>query len=272
MPTRWSRLRSLVAAAALVSGAGFTATAAHADALDDIAKAGVVRVGIFPDFPPFSSASADMSMKGYDIDIAEVVAKTLGAKLELVSVTGQNRIPMLVDRRVDMLLSVGYSPERAKVIDYTTAYAPYYVAVIGPAAIKVTGKEDLAGKTIAVNRGTLEDTSLTEIAPPSADIRRFDNYNSVIQAFLSGQTQLIAVGNDVGAQIFAKRADLKPEQKFQLRVSPDHIGISKNEPRLKQALNELIAKLLAAGTLDQVSQKWLGKPLDPKDLKVDAAL
>jgi len=61
----------------------------------------------------------------------------------------------------------------------------------------VKGKEDLAGKSIAVNRGTLEDTSLTEAAPKDADIKRFDNYNSVIQAFISGQTELMVVGNDV---------------------------------------------------------------------------
>ena len=94
----------------------------------------------------------------------------------------------------------------------------------------------MPGKSIAVNRGTLEDSSLTEAAPPSADIKRFDNYNSVIQAFLSGQAQLMAVGNDVGAQVLARQVTLKPEQKFQLMTSPDHIALNKNEPRLKQAL------------------------------------
>ena len=51
-------------------------------------------------------------------------------------------------------------------IDFTAAYAPYYIAVIGPAAVKVAGKADLAGKSVAVNRGTLEDSSLTEVAAP----------------------------------------------------------------------------------------------------------
>jgi polar amino acid transport system substrate-binding protein len=35
---------------------------------------------------------------------------------------------------------------------------------------------------------------------------------------------------------------------------------------LKQALNDIIAKLVADGTLNKISEKWLGKPLDPKDL------
>ena len=164
-------------------------------------------------------------------------------------------------------MSVGYSDERAKVIDYAVAYAPYYIAVIGPAATAVAGPADLAGKSIAVNRGTLEDTSLTEAAPPDADIKRFDNYNAVIQAFISGQTDLMVVGNDVGAQVLARQTDLKPEQKFQLLTSPSHIGLNQGEDGLKTAINDAVAAMIADGSLDKSSQTWLQVPLDPANLK-----
>ncbi|TIP98549.1 MAG: transporter substrate-binding domain-containing protein, partial [Mesorhizobium sp.] len=104
-------------------------------------------------------------------------------------------------------------------------------------------------------------------APASADIRRFDNYNSVIQAFISGQTQLMVVGNDVGAQVLARQEALKPEQKFQLLTSPSHIGLNKNEDRLKQAVNDAVAKMLADGKLDESSKAWLKTPLNPDNLK-----
>ena len=255
--------RTSLLAMALFAGV----TLAQADAIDDITAAGQINVGVFADFPPFSSASADMSLKGYDMDVAQYIADTLKVKLNPVSVTGQNRIPYLTEKRVDMLMSVGYSKERAEVIDFAAAYAPYYIAVIGPAALEVKDKADLADKSIAVNRGTLEDTSLTEAAPASADIRRFDNYNAVIQAFISGQTQLMVVGNDVGAQVLAQQVDLKPEQKFQLMTSPSHIGLNKNEERLKKAINDAIAKMLADGKLDASSQAWLKVKLNPENLK-----
>lgn len=261
------KLKSSIAAVLMLAGLGLATQAANADAVDDITKAGAINVGIFSDFPPFSSASADMSIKGYDIDVAQFIADQLKVKLNLVSVTGQNRIPYLTDKRVDILMSVGYSKEREQVIDFAAAYAPYYIAVIGPAALKVEGKDDLADKSIAVNRGTLEDTSLTEAAPASADIRRFDNYNSVIQAFISGQTQLMVVGNDVGAQVLARQEALKPEQKFQLLTSPSHIGLNKSEDRLKQAVNDAVAKMLADGKLDESSKAWLKTPLNPDNLK-----
>ena len=265
--TKFSTLRLTgLAVAALVGGLVFGA-AARADALDDITKAGVLKVGVFGDFPPFSSVTSDMSLQGYDIDVAKILADALKVKLQLVTVTGQNRIPYLTERRADILLSVGHSAEREKVIDFTAAYAPYYIAVIGPKALKVQDKGDLAGKSIAVNRGTLEDTSLTEAAPSGADIKRFDNYNAVIQSFLAGQVQLMVVGNDVGAGVLARQVAMQPEQKFQLMTSPDHIGLNKNEPRLKQALNDVIAKMLADGTMNTISTKWLNRPLDLKDLK-----
>jgi polar amino acid transport system substrate-binding protein len=265
--TTYSRFRSSVAAL-IVLGATFSLAAqAGADALDDITSAGQINVGVFSDFPPFSSASADMSLKGYDMDVAQAIADSLKVKLNPVPVTGQNRIPYLTEKRVDMLMSVGYSKEREEVIDFAAAYAPYYIAVIGPAAMKVEGKDDLAGKSIAVNRGTLEDTSLTEAAPASADIKRFDNYNAVIQAFISGQTQLMVVGNDVGAQVLAKQEALKPEQKFQLMTSPSHIGLNKNEDRLKAAINDVVAKMLSDGSLNASSEAWLKTPLNPENLK-----
>jgi polar amino acid transport system substrate-binding protein len=265
--TMHSRFRASVAAL-IVLGATFgLAAQANADAVDDITAAGQINVGVFSDFPPFSSASADMSLKGYDMDVAQAIADALKVKLNPVAVTGQNRIPYLTEKRVDMLMSVGYSKEREEVIDFAAAYAPYYIAVIGPAALKVEGKDDLADKSIAVNRGTLEDTSLTEAAPASADIKRFDNYNAVIQAFISGQTQLMVVGNDVGAQVLAKQEGLKPEQKFQLMTSPSHIGLNKNEDRLKAAINDAVAKMLADGRLNASSEAWLKTPLNPENLK-----
>ena len=253
---------AMLSCAVLALGQG----AAHADELADIKKAGVLTVGVFEDFPPFASAGSDMTLHGYDIDVANALASKLGIKLKLVGITGQNRIPYLQQHKVNILLSVGQSPERERVIDFTEAYAPYYIAVLGPHATVVTGAAELAGKTIAVNRGTLEDTSLTAAAPPSADIKRFDNYNGVITAFLSGQVQLIAVGNDVGASVLARHPAIEPEQKFQLLSSPDHIALNKGEPAFKQTLNEVVANMKADGSLNTISVRWLQKPLDPKDL------
>jgi polar amino acid transport system substrate-binding protein len=264
-----NQLRTLSRRAGLLFAGLLLATLpslARADEVANIKQAGVLSVGVFEDFPPFASAGSDMTLHGYDIDVANAIADALGVKVKLVGITGQNRIPYLQEHKVDLLLSVGQSPEREKVIDFTDAYAPYYIAVLGPHALAVGSAADLAGKSIAVNRGTLEDTELTKAAPASADIKRFDSYSGVIAAFLSGQVQAIAVGNDVGASVLSKHPAIEPEQKFQLLSSPDHIALNKGEPAFKQMLNDVVAKMKSDGRLDKISQQWLGKPLDPKDL------
>lgn len=240
-------------------------SAAHADALDNIAKSGTVRIGVFEDYPPFGSIGPDMKPMGYDIDVANLIGKALNAKVELVQVTGDNRMAYLADHKADMLLSVGQTPEREKVIDFSQPYAPYYLAVFGPKALPVKSAADLAGKSISVARGTLEDLSVTKIAPPTANIKRFDDPNGAISAFLSGQVQLMVVGNDVGATILARHPANDPEQKFSLFSSPDHVGLNKNEPRLKQKVDETIAKARKDGSMNAISQKWLRAPL-PADL------
>ena len=254
-----------LAFAGVAALSAFVAPAAHADALDSIAKSGVVRIGVFEDYPPFGSIGPDMKPEGYDIDVANLIGKALNAKVELVQVTGDNRMAYLADHKADLLLSVGETPEREKVIDFSQPYAPYYLAVFGPKNLPVKNAGDLAGKTISVARGTLEDLSVTKIAPPSATIKRFDDPNGAISAFLSGQVQLMVVGNDVGATILARHPANDPEQKFALFSSPDHVGLNKNEPRLKQKIDETIAHARKDRTLNTISQKWLRAPL-PADL------
>lgn len=241
----------------LAAGAGPVA----ADALDDVAKAGTIRIGIFEDFPPFASLGSDMKIQGYDVDMAEALASALGVKAELVGITGQNRIPFLSEGKVDALLSIGYSDERAQVVDFTDPYAPYYIAVMGPEEVAVAGPDDLAGKTIAVNRGTLEDTEVTKVAPEGADIQRYNDYNGVISAFLSGQSQLMVVGNDVGATILAQNPAIKPVEKFVLLTSPSNMAVKKGETRLQQKLNETLAGMKKDGTLNEMAVKWLKQPL-----------
>jgi polar amino acid transport system substrate-binding protein len=259
-----SRRSVLIRATALLGLVVAGSNLALADVVDDITKAGVIKVGIFEDFPPFASLGTDMQIQGYDVDMANLIGKALGVKAELVGITGQNRIPYLTEGKVDMLLSIGFSDERAQVVDFTKPYAPYYIVVMGPREIDVKGPPDLKGKTIAVNKGTLEDTEVTKVAPEGADVQRYNDYAGVISAFLSGQAQLMVVGNDVGATILAKQPAIEPIEKFHLLTSPSNMGVKKGETRLREKLDDIIAAMRKDGSLNELALKWLKQPL-PKD-------
>lgn len=238
----------------------------RADVLDTVKGRKALRVAVPQDFPPFGSVGSDMTPSGYDIDVANLIAKELGAKAELVPVTSANRIPYLQTNKVDLVISsLGKNEDREKVIDFSTAYAPFYNGVFAPSATKIAGAADLAKKTVGVTRGAVEDLELTKIAPTDAVIKRYEDNNGTISAFLSGQVDAVATGNVVAAAIIARNPPKKPEMKFLIKNSPCFIGFNKNEPKLKEAVDAIIAKAKGDGSLEAISKKWLGME-QPKDL------
>jgi polar amino acid transport system substrate-binding protein len=241
--------------------AGVVTPVAHADAWDDIEKAKVILIAIPTDFPPYGFVSTDLKPQGLDIDMAQLIGAKLGAKVELVTVTSANRIPYLQTKKAHLVIStLGKNPEREKVIDFTAAYSPFFQAVFGPKNVAVKAAADLAGKSIGVTRGAIEDMELTKIAPSNVEIRRFEDNNATVSAFVSGQTQLIATGASVAGNMMARNTSLNAEYKFVLKDSPNFIGIAKGEDRLRAKINEVIASAKKDGELDKLSQKWLGRP------------
>ena len=257
--------RIFLATIAIAATSSFAASV-FADALSDISSRGAIRVAVPQDFPPFGSVGVDMAPRGYDIDVANLIAEKLGVKTELVPVTSANRVPYLQTNKVDLVISsLGKNAEREAVIDFTSPYAPFFNGVFAPADVAVTKAEELSGKTVGVTRGAVEDLELTKVAPADAVIKRYEDNNGTISAFLSGQVDVVATGNVVAAAILAKNPPKRPELKFLIKNSPCYIGMNKNEAALLEKVNGVIAAAKTDGTLNGISQKWLGADL-PADL------
>ncbi|MBS1157867.1 MAG: glnH [Proteobacteria bacterium] len=239
---------------------------AHADVLANIKQAGVLRVAVPQDFPPFGSVGTDLKPRGYDIDTAALLAKDLGVRLELIPVTSTNRIPYLTTGKADLVISsLGRNPDREKVIDFSIAYAPFFNGVFGPAEAVIKGAPDLAGKTIGVTRGAVEDLELSKIAPPNTTIKRFEDNNSTISAYLSGQVNLVATGNVVAAAVNEMTKLRRLDPKFLIKNSPCSIGVAKGEAALLAKVNAAIGAAKKDGRLNEIANRWLHSPL-PKDL------
>lgn len=253
--------RSLLVGLAVVALQLAAGTAKAQSALDNILKAKKIRIGIPTDFAPYGFVGPDLKPQGLDIDTANYVAAKLGVQPELLPVTTTNRIPYLQTKKADLVIStLGKNAEREKVIDFTIAYSPFFIGVFGPKTIAVKVPADLAGKSIAVTRGSVDDTELTKVAPPAAEVRRFEDNNSTISAFLAGQTQLLATSAQVASTVMAKNPKLGTEYKFLLKDSPNFIGVAKGEDALRKKVDEILLAAKAAGELDKLSQKWLGRP------------
>ena len=236
--------------------------AAHAQtALDDVMARKQINIAIPTDFPPYGFVGTDLKPQGLDIDMANYIGAKLGVKVELVAVTSANRIPYLQTKKADLVIStLGKNPEREKVIDFSAAYSPFFQAVFAAKTLPIKGAADLAGKTVGVTRGAIEDMELTKIAPPTADIKRFEDNNATVSAFVSGQVQVIATGASVAGNMMARNPSLGAEYKFVLKDSPNFIGVAKGEDKLRLKVNEIISAAKASGDLDRMANKWLGRP------------
>jgi polar amino acid transport system substrate-binding protein len=252
------RFSMALAAAALVAAGG----AAQAQtALDDIMKAKEIKIAIPTDFPPYGFVGTDLKPQGLDIEMANYIAGKLGVKVELLPVTTANRIPYLQTRKADLVIStLGKNPEREKVIDFTAAYSPFFIAVFGPKTLAVKSPADMAGKSISVTRGSVDDMELTKVAPPTTELRRFEDNNSTVSAFVAGQTQLVATSAQVAGNMMAKNPQLGTEYKFVLKDSPNFIGVGKGEDKLRLKVNEILAEAKKNGDIDKMAMKWLGRP------------
>ncbi len=214
------------------------------------------------DFPPFGSVGTDLKPRGYDIDMANLIGEKLGVKVELIPVTSTNRVPYLTTGKADLVISsLGKNPEREAVIDFTDAYAPFFNGVFGPTDVPLADVEQLAGKTVAVTRGSVEDLELSKIAPKNATLKRFEDNNSTISAYLSGQVEFIATGNVVAAGVNDLTKVRPLETKFLIKNSPCYIGLAKGEAALQAQVNQIIAQARQDGSLNAIAERWLNAPL-----------
>lgn len=246
-----------IAAAALLTTFGAQAQSA----LDDVMKAKKIIIAIPTDFPPYGFVGTDLKPQGLDIDMANYIAAKMGVAIELAPVTSANRIAYLSTRKADLVIStLGKNPEREKVIDFTAAYSPFFQAVFAPKTLSIKSFADLAGKSIGVTRGAIEDQELTRLAPSGTDIKRFEDNNATVSSFVAGQVQLIATGASVAGNMMGKNPQLGTEYKLLLKDSPNFIGVGKGEDKLRLKINEIIAAAKTSGDLDKMAVKWLGRP------------
>ena len=132
-------LQSLPATFAIGLIAVLYAPAAGAlQTIDDIIKKGTIVVGVSTTTPIFGLIGQQGEPEGYDPDVARLLAKYLGVKVDFVPVTGANRIPQLLSGRVDVLICLfGITPERAQQVWYSIPYAYEAATLVAPAALKV---------------------------------------------------------------------------------------------------------------------------------------
>jgi polar amino acid transport system substrate-binding protein len=255
--------KATFAAVASLLALTFGTVEARADRLADILQKGVVRIGVPLDVPPFGSQDANRNPVGFDVELAEMVGKALGVKVELQQITGANRIPFLLTDKVDIVISVmGLTPERAKQIVFTAPYANTDLAVFGPKSLRVTSAAELGALRVAAAKGTTQELALTAMNP-RATIMRTEDDATAAAAYISGQADLLSTNSIVANGLAARNPGKEFERKFVIRRSPAHMGVRMGEYGLARWLDSFIFFNTMNGELDRLHHKYLGIAMDP---------
>jgi polar amino acid transport system substrate-binding protein len=250
-----------LALAATFAALATLGTSAQADTLADIKARKKIQIAVDIGVPPYGMADANLKPTGSDVETAQLLAKDLGVEMELVPVTGPNRVPFLLTGKADIVVaSFSINEERKRVIDFSLPYGEVQVAIAAPATAPVKAFADLTGKRVVVTRGTTADKALTT-GNKDAQIVRYDDDATLITAVVAGQADIAATTPSIVQAINAKRPPKPLEVRFVMQAFPYGIGLRKGEDNLRQWLDGWVKANLANGKLDAIYRKYHGNGL-----------
>lgn len=244
--------------------------------LQEVKDRGTLRVSTDPAYPPQSFQSNSGEFKGFDIDVAEEIARRMGVKVQWMTPSWDVITAGHWNGRWDMSVgSMTITPERAKVLDFSP---PYYYT---PAAVAVNKnntditnlKTDLDGKRVGVCGactyefyldGTLNIPGNYDFVVDDPQIQTYDTDSSAIQdlglgdgvrldAAMSSLTTL-EEAKDSGTPIKIVGDPLYYEP---LAVAIDKESLANPKP-LVDEVSKIIKEMHEDGTLTELSKKWYG--------------
>jgi polar amino acid transport system substrate-binding protein len=253
---------------ALMLGLAGWSNLASARTLAEIIASKKLVVGVNPTLPPLGVFNAKNEIDGVDVDIARAMAAKMGLALEIVQVGSPDRIPFVNSGKIDMVMgAMTWTPERAKVIDYTI---PVYTEVMGVLTTQKMGWKDWKelddSKVRLVQvRGTTPIKFISEKLP-KAQVLLLDNYPDAVRAIAQDRA-------DGMVDVLDFLTEHTKTHKVAWKTVPTPvdiyfcgIGVAKGNEALRARLNTVIKELNASGDIDKAWVKWFGAPMlhDPK--------
>ncbi|MBE0603672.1 MAG: transporter substrate-binding domain-containing protein, partial [Deltaproteobacteria bacterium] len=179
------------------------------------------------------------------------------------TVTAVNRMPMLMDNRVDLLAAaMTKTSERAQQIDFSHTYfltGQKFLAQKGT----IKNMKDLEGKKIATAKGTTAERNLAN-AIPQATIVSFDDYPTGIEALKQGKVLAVTTDESILAgQLCLLEKNRATRGKFeipdvQISMEPYGIGIRKDDANFLKFVNNTLLEMEQNGEAKKIFQRWFG--------------
>ncbi|MEY7999126.1 ABC transporter substrate-binding protein [Clostridium sp. Mt-5] len=232
--------------------------------LEKVKKAGVLKVGLEDSFPPMEFRDNQNVLKGFDIDMANAIAKKLGVKAQFVGTEFNGIVLALKSGKFDVIISgMSITDDRKKQIDFSKPYvqdAQIIVTKAGNNSIKTS--KDLDGKRVGVALGTTSENVVKEFKNIK-EVKKYDKTTEELQDLLIGRLDAVIVDEPVG-RYYISAADKKGKYTVlseKLTKEPMGIGFKKGDKELEAAVQKAVDELQKDGTMSKISMKWFGKDI-----------
>ncbi|MBI2080986.1 MAG: basic amino acid ABC transporter substrate-binding protein [candidate division NC10 bacterium] len=254
--------RQVVAAVLAVVLVPLLLGTAEAAGIERVKKAGVLRVGSDITYPPFEFMEAGKPA-GFDVEVAQEIAKALGVKLEYVNTAWDGIFAALKAGKFDMLLSgITITEERMKSFDLVFS-EPYFESGQGVAVRvgdrRIRRQADLAGKVVGVQINTTGQAAAEKVK----GVKEIKKYEQLPEAYLDLKARrLDAVVADYPVIVANAKEDGKFTPVRGLQIGePERLGIPvrREEADLLAVVNKVVRDLKQSGRYAQMKQKWFGE-------------
>ena len=217
-------------------------------------------MGVKTDFPPFGYLDSAGKPQGFDVDVARYLARALfedESRLELVPVTSGSRIPFLYSEWIDMIVAtMTVTEDRKRVLDFSDPYFSSASLLLVPAGSPVRGIEDLAGKTVAVLEGSVQEKDLEQVAPATKRVA-FKNVDEAVAALRGKKVDALCQDDMLVLALERGSRDLKAAGK-PILPRPYAIAVRKGDAETLRWVNEKLSAMKKDGTYDRLKEKYFG--------------
>jgi glutamate transport system substrate-binding protein len=243
-----------------------------------IQEAGEIRIGVKYDVPPFGFNNPQTGeVEGFDVDLGTYIAERLGVEPVFREATTDNRIPLLVDGTIDLILStMTITEERDLEIDFSE---PYYIAngdILVPEGSDIEGIDDLNGKRVCTALGSTYQETIEKEAP-DADLRLIDRYSECLELIQTDAVDAIST-DDVILTGMVVEDDTLDILGIEYTTEPYGAGVPEGDTDFKQFVDESIAAFIDDGTWQERYDEWVGQYIPerqqqgPPDMSLKEAL
>jgi ABC-type amino acid transport substrate-binding protein len=209
------------------------------------------------DNPPYEFIN-NGKIVGFDIDLAEEIAKELDQELVIKNLDFPGLLPALLSGNVDAVIAaLTVTPDRLNNVDFSESYIGTEMAVLYKDGMVINSNEDLQKKTIGVQFGTTWEDYAKQLVEDTQGgrIKSLSNNLTLIQELNNSNVDIVIMEKQQVEKFTAKYSDLKSLAIPETR-SDFAIAFSKDS-ELTEKVNRIIQKLKATGFLAQLQSKWL---------------